>query len=101
MKLKKSALFHPRDPLEFGPARCTIEDLRGKDADYNAKKIIEAFEGARGAFADTLVLNAGVACYLYGIVDSIQKGIDLAKLKPERKTSAQPLKSMEKLCLIT
>ena len=73
------------DPLEFGLQRCSIEDLRGKNADYNAKKIIEAFEGARGAFADTLALNAGVACYLYGIVDSIQKGIDLAKLKLEER----------------
>lgn len=67
------------DPLEFGLKRCSLEDLRGKDVHYNAKKIIEAFEGVESGFADTIALNAGVACYLYGIVDSIQEGIDLAK----------------------
>lgn len=73
------------DPLEFGLGRCSINDLCGKDADYNAKKMIEAFEGVESAFSDTIALNAGVACYLYGTVDSIQKGIDLAKTHLKEK----------------
>lgn len=73
------------DPLEFGLKRCSIEELRGKDVQYNAKKIIEALEGVESAFADTIAFNAGVACYLYGIVDSIQEGIDLAKTQLKEK----------------
>src|SRR5581483_531468 len=73
------------DPLEFGLKRCAISDLRGKDAQYNAKKMIEAFEGVESAFSDTMALNTGVACYLYGTVDSIQKGIELAKTHLKEK----------------
>ncbi len=66
------------DPLDFGLKRCSLEDLRGKDAKYNANKIIEAFEGLRSPFADTIALNAGASCYLYGITSSLEEGIELA-----------------------
>jgi anthranilate phosphoribosyltransferase len=66
------------DPQDFGLKRCSIEDLRGKDAQYNSQKIIEAFSGQNSPFAETMALNAGIATYLYGVTDSIQEGIDLA-----------------------
>ncbi len=67
------------DPAEFGLNYCHLEDLKGKDARYNADKIIEAFSGEDSPFADTIALNAGVAIYLYGKAESIIEGIDKAK----------------------
>lgn len=73
------------DPLDFGLKRCSMEELSGRDAQYNAKKILETLNGVEGGFADTITLNAGVACYLYGVADSIQAGIDLAKTNLKEK----------------
>jgi anthranilate phosphoribosyltransferase len=67
------------DPSALGLNRCSLTDLQGKDAAYNARKILEAFNGVESAFADTIALNAGSALYLYGKTDSIQDGVTLAK----------------------
>ena len=73
------------DPLEFGLQRCTLDDLRGKDAAYNAQCIIEALTGKESPFTDTIAFNAGVAVYLYGITDSILEGIEMAKIHLKEK----------------
>lgn len=67
------------DPQQLGLKHCTIEDLRGRDAHYNAEKLLATFAGEESGFADTIALNAGVAAYLYGITTSIPEGIVLAK----------------------
>jgi len=39
---------------------------------------MEAFQGKNTAIANTLILNAGVALYLYGVSPSIEMGILMA-----------------------
>ncbi len=73
------------DPIELGLKQCTLDDLRGKDAAYNAHRIVEALEGKQSPFADTIALNAGVAAYIYGITDSIVEGIEMAKIHLKEK----------------
>jgi anthranilate phosphoribosyltransferase len=63
------------DPLDFGFARCSIEDLRGGDAKINAELLLNAFQGKRGPIADTLILNAAVALYIYGAHSSISDAV--------------------------
>ena len=70
--------FH-LDPQEFGFPRCSVDSLRGGDAEMNAQLLIDVFKGKGGAIADTLILNAGVAVYLYGIASTVQEGIALVK----------------------
>jgi len=67
------------DPKEFGLSYCTISNLRGGNADENAKILRGVFSGKKGAVADTLVLNAAVALYLYGIHSSIAAAVFHAK----------------------
>jgi anthranilate phosphoribosyltransferase len=67
------------DPADLGLRRCSVGDLRGKDTPYNARKIIEAFKGMESPFAETIVLNAGVALYLYGKTETVKEGIEKAK----------------------
>lgn len=63
------------DPLKFGLPRCQIKDLRGGDAKANAELLLAAFNGKQGPIADTLILNAAVALYLYGLHSSINTAV--------------------------
>jgi anthranilate phosphoribosyltransferase len=67
------------DPEEYGLALCSVEDLRGGTAKENAAILQETFSGKPGPIADSLILNAGIATYLYGITNSIAEGVELAK----------------------
>lgn len=51
----------PPSPLSPPPPRCTVEDLKGGDAQHNARMLRDVFGGARGPVADALNLNAGYA----------------------------------------
>jgi anthranilate phosphoribosyltransferase len=67
------------DPAEFGITRCSLADLKGGDAAYNAMLLRDTFGGKKGAIADTLILNAAVALWLYGLQPSIKEAILHAK----------------------
>ncbi len=67
------------DPLEFGLAQCSITDLRGGDAKMNAQLLLDTFKGKPGPIADTLILNAAVALYLYGLHASKRAAIAHAR----------------------
>lgn len=67
------------DPEEYGLALCKVEDLRGGTAKENAAILQDVLSGKPGPIADTLILNAAVSAYLYGITQSIHEGIELAK----------------------
>lgn len=63
------------DPQEYGIARCEVSDLKGGDAAHNAKLLREVFNGKKGAIADTLMLNAAVALWLYGLHPSVKEAL--------------------------
>lgn len=69
------------DPsAECGMAMCSIDDLRGGDAEYNARIIKAVLSGQeKGPIADAIALNAGVGCYVYGLDESIPEGVARAK----------------------
>lgn len=71
------------DPKQFGLARCTITDLRGGDAKTNAQLLLTVFSPKSAkkhqAIGDTLILNAAVALYLYGLHSSIADAIEHAR----------------------
>jgi anthranilate phosphoribosyltransferase len=67
------------DPKDLGFERCTKKDLEGDDPKLNARLLLEAFQGKPGPIADTLILNAGVAVYVYGLANSIEEGIEKAR----------------------
>ena len=67
-------LPHRLDPRKLGIPPCTIEDLKGGDAALNAAILKDVFGGARGAVADALNLNAGVALAAAGAADGTPEG---------------------------
>jgi anthranilate phosphoribosyltransferase len=67
------------DPKKYGFDYSTIEELRGGNAEENCTRFKTALETGKGAIADTLALNAGVAVWLYGDEPTIGQGIEKAK----------------------
>lgn len=69
------------DPADIGIPRCTIEDLKGGDADQNAvefRNVLAAGEFTN-AKRDSVLLNAGVGIYVYGLASSIAEGVAVAR----------------------
>ncbi len=69
------------NPQELGFTKCSIKDLMGKDAIYNAQRLKETLKGEKGPWADTLIFNTACALYLCQKVPSIKEGITLARHK--------------------
>jgi anthranilate phosphoribosyltransferase len=72
------------DPEELGLKRCTLADLQGGDAKTNAQLLASPTRAIR----DTLILNAGVALFLYGPARTIQEGVQIAKRKCRKSLKA-------------
>jgi anthranilate phosphoribosyltransferase len=64
---------------EFDIASCHLRDLQGGDIKLNVQLVLNSFSGKKGSLSDTFILNAGIACYLYGVTPSIAEGILLAR----------------------
>lgn len=56
-------------------------DLKGGGPEENAEKFRQVLLGGdhTDAKRDSIVLNAGVGCYVYGLTDSIEEGCKLAR----------------------
>jgi len=69
------------DPLTVDIPRCKVEDLRGGGPEENAEEFRKVLLGGdhTNAKRDSIVLNAGVGCYVYGMTDTIEDGIKLAR----------------------
>lgn len=68
------------EPEEFGMKKSSLDELRGGDSKENAGILIGLLKGEiRGAKRDILLLNAGAGLYVGKKVDSIAKGIEIAK----------------------
>lgn len=65
------------DPEQLGLSLCNKQDLLGGDAKYNAQLLKDPPEGLK----NTLILNAAVALFLYGLANSIEEGVQIAKRK--------------------
>lgn len=85
------------DPKSLGFSTCDPKELEGGTAEENAQKIRDLFDGKiRGGLADTILLNAGIAIYLYGLAKTIQEGISLAKKGLQEGKAAELLKKWRK-----
>jgi anthranilate phosphoribosyltransferase len=62
----------------FGIAPAQPADLEGGDARKNARIIRDILQGERGAARDIVLMNAGAAIYVGGMVQDLHEGIRLA-----------------------
>jgi anthranilate phosphoribosyltransferase len=63
------------NPANFDIAIASLSDLRGGDAQENARIIREILNGERGAGREIVILNAGAAIYTGGQARNLHEGI--------------------------
>jgi anthranilate phosphoribosyltransferase len=93
---KKTYMF---DPLDIGIPRCDVLDLKGGEPEENMLEFRKVLEGGdhTNAKRDSVVLNAGVGCYVYGLVDSIEDGVKLARKTLESGKATDTLENWIKV----
>ncbi len=69
------------EPETYGLKKCTLDDLKGGDAALNAAILKKALSGIPTSITDTLILNAGVALFLYGPARTIDEGVQIVREK--------------------
>ena len=82
------------DPESVGIPRCNLEDLKGGGPKENAEKFEAVLKGGdhTDAKRDSIVLNAGVGCWVYGLTESIEDGCKLARETLESGKASDLLK---------
>ncbi len=66
------------DPADLDLPRSTLADLRGGDAEANARITRSVLQGERGPRRDIVLLNAGAALAAAGHAESLREGLALA-----------------------
>lgn len=83
------------NPADYGFNLCQVSDLQGGDAACNKQIVTEVLSGNRqDAITDTVIFNAGVANYIYGISSSVASGIIEARDKLASGAAYELLKQM-------
>lgn len=63
------------NPAQFGMQLHDVDTIRIKDAEQSKNMVLDVLAGKHGPARDIVLLNAGAAIYVAGIVDSMQAGI--------------------------
>ncbi len=56
-----------------------LSAIRGGNAGENAAIMRELLAGKQSAYFDTVILNAGIGFFAYGLAETMKEGIDMAK----------------------
>lgn len=62
-------------PEDFGFSRCSLSDLLGGDAEYNAACLREALSGQKGAYRNCILMNAAAGLVIAGKVAHLRLGV--------------------------
>jgi anthranilate phosphoribosyltransferase len=65
-------------PEDAGLKRSKPDDLRGGDAEHNAKALLDVLKGKQGPFRDVSVINAAAALIVAGKAKDLKQGATLA-----------------------
>jgi anthranilate phosphoribosyltransferase len=66
-------------PEDVGLKRAKADELRGGDAEHNAKALLAVLKGQRGAYRDVALLNAAAALLVAGKAADLKGGIAAAE----------------------
>ncbi len=67
------------DPQKIGVKFNNPENLVGKDANFNASKIIDIFSGNQNEFSESVCLNAAAALIVYNKFDKYEDAYEFSK----------------------
>lgn len=81
-------------PGDFGLETATLEDLKGGDADVNAKAILDLLAAKKSAYRDIVLMNAGAALVVTGIASDLADGIKKAAEAIDSGKAAETLQGL-------
>lgn len=84
-------------PEEFGLTRCAMEDLRGGNAQGNAKIVRAVLSGEKGPKRDIVLLNAAYALCAAGKVETPADGLAMAAAAIDSRQALQKLDKLVKM----
>jgi len=67
------------DPIEFGITNKNKEKLKGKNAEYNAQKIIDIYKGEDNEFSDAVALNTAAGLIIANKENNFKNSYNSAK----------------------
>jgi anthranilate phosphoribosyltransferase len=68
------------EPEDFGLVMASSRNLRVANVEESRKMLLEALDNTPGVARDIVLLNAGAALYVAGVVDSIRDGVARARI---------------------
>lgn len=86
------------NPQQFGLGLHDVSSIKVADAEASKKMILEVLSGKTGSAREIVLLNAGAAIYVAGLVDSLQDGITKAA---ETLDNGKALQKLEQLITMT
>jgi anthranilate phosphoribosyltransferase len=81
-------------PEEFGLARASLEELRGGDAETNARLLRSVLEGKRGPHRDVVLANAAAGFVVAGKAQDFTEGVARAAEVIDSGGGLQTLKDL-------
>ena len=81
-------------PADFGLAKSAAAELKGGGAAENAAIVRDVLAGTHGPRRDVVLLNAGIALFVAGRVDTIRDGIAVAAAAVDSGAARQRLEKM-------
>ena len=82
------------DPTKMNTKFKNPENLKGKDADYNASKIIDIFSGINNEFSEAVCLNSAAAIVVSGKINKFEEAYEFSK---EHLNSGKALSHLKKI----
>jgi anthranilate synthase/phosphoribosyltransferase len=91
----KKIRYYTIYPKDLGLTRCAVSDLQGGPPVKNAQMLNKAFQGEESPVADSLVLNAGMALYIYGLAKNVKEGVALSQEKLKNQAAITLIKKLK------
>ncbi len=85
-------------PEDFGLQSTPIQDIQVNDAEHAKAMLLSVLKNKNGAARDVVILNAGAAIYVAGVVDNLAAGITTAQKTIE---SGAALKKLHELVALS
>jgi anthranilate phosphoribosyltransferase len=94
-KIRKKKINHHKFRKYLSQKSLSFEDIKGKEPKYNAKKLINFFEGKKNSYRDIVIINA-----IYGIltVDQNKQFDEAYEMLVSSIDSKQSLDHLNKIC---
>ena len=83
------------DPKQIGVRYNNPENLKGKDADYNANKIIDIFSGTKNEFSEAVCLNSAAALIVSNKFNNFEEAYNFSIKHLESDKALKHLKKIQ------